>query len=172
MSEHNPFGTFGVIDPAIATGGTGLDFLKSMLERRAPSPPFSETTDIWMVSAERGRVVFEAMPSARFYNPMGVIHGGWIATLLDSCMGCAVQSALKAAQTYTTVEMKTVFVRAAHADTGLLRCEGTLLHSGRRVASSEGKVFDRESRLIAYGSETCLITDLGKKGTHTLFRVA
>ena len=169
MSEHNPFGTFGVIDPAIATGGTGLDFLKSMLERRAPSPPFSETTDIWMVSAERGRVVFEAMPSARFYNPMGVIHGGWIATLLDSCMGCAVQSALKAAQTYTTVEMKTVFVRAAQADTGLLRCEGTLLHSGRRVASSEGKVFDRESRLIAYGSETCLITDLGKKGTHTFF---
>jgi uncharacterized protein (TIGR00369 family) len=107
-----------------------------MLERRAPSPPFSETTDIWMVSAKAGRVVFEAMPSARFYNPMGVIHGGWIATLLDSCMGCAVQSALKAAQTYTTVEMKTVFVRAAHEGTGLLRCEGTLLHSGRRIASS------------------------------------
>jgi uncharacterized protein (TIGR00369 family) len=160
LSEHNPFRAFGVVDPAIATGGTGLDFLKSMLERRAPSPPFSETTDIWMVSAETGRVVFEAMPSARFYNPMGVIHGGWIATLLDSCMGSAVQSALEVAKTYTTVEMKTVFVRAARADTGLLRCEGTLLHSGRRVASSEGKVFDSESRLIAYGSETCLITDL------------
>jgi uncharacterized protein (TIGR00369 family) len=161
VSEHNPFRVFGVVDPAIATAGAGLDFLKSMLERREPSPPFSETTDIWMVSAETGRVVFEAMPSARFYNPMGVIHGGWIATLLDSCMGCAVQSALKAAQTYTTVEMKTVFVRAAHERTGLLRCEGTLLHSGKRVASSEGKVFDREGRLIAYGSETCLITDLG-----------
>jgi acyl-coenzyme A thioesterase PaaI-like protein len=59
-----------------------------MLEHREPSPPFSGTTDIWMVSAETGRVVFEGMPSARFYNPMGVIHGGWIATLLDSCMGC------------------------------------------------------------------------------------
>jgi uncharacterized protein (TIGR00369 family) len=163
MSENNPFQTFGVVDPAIATGGTGLDFLKRMLERRAPSPPFSATTDIWMVSAETGRVVFEAMPSDRFHNPMGVIHGGWLAMLLDSCMGCAVQSTLKAAQTYTTVEMKTVFVRAALADTGLLRCEGTLLHSGRRVASSEGKVFDREGRLIAYGSETCLITDLGSR---------
>ena len=158
MSEHNPFRVFGVADPAIAIGGTGLDFLKSMLERRAPSPPFSETTGIWMVSAETGRVVFEAKPSTRFYNPMGVIHGGWIATLLDSCMGCVVQSTLKAGQTYTTVEMKTVFVRAAHEETGLLRCEGMLLHSGKRIASSEGKVFDREGRLIAYGSETCLIT--------------
>lgn len=163
MSEHNPFQTFGVVDSAIATSGTGLDFLKSMIERRTPSPPFSDTTDIWMVSAESGRVVFEAMPSDRFRNPMGVIHGGWIATLLDSCMGCVVQSTLKAAQTYTTVEMKTVFARAARADTGLLRCEGSLLHAGRRVASSEGKVFDREGRLIAYGSETCLITDLGSR---------
>jgi uncharacterized protein (TIGR00369 family) len=161
LSEHNPFGAFGVVDPAIATEKAGLDFLQSMLERRAPSPPISETADIWMVSAETGRVVFEAMPSARFYNPMGVIHGGWIATLLDSCMGCAVQSTLKAAQTYTTIEMKTVFVRAVHAETGLLRCEGILLHSGRRIASSEAKVFDGEGRLIAYGSETCLITDVG-----------
>jgi uncharacterized protein (TIGR00369 family) len=163
LSEHNPFRAFGVVESAIATGGTGLDFLQSMLERRAPSPPFSKTTDIWMVTAETGRVVFEGMPSTRFYNPMGVAHGGWLATLLDSCMGCVVQSTLKAAQTYTTVEMKTVFVRAVLADTGLLRCEGTLLHSGRRVASSEGKVFDREGRLIAYGSETCLITDLGSR---------
>jgi len=163
LSEHNPFRAFGVVDPAIAAGGTGVDFLKSMLERRAPSPPFSETTDIWMVSAETGRVVFEAMPATRFYNPMGVVHGGWIATLLDSCMGCAVQSALEAAQTYTTIEMKTVFVRAAHERSGLLRCEGTLLHSGTRVASSEANVFDREGRLIAYGSETCLITDLSSR---------
>jgi uncharacterized protein (TIGR00369 family) len=161
LSEHNPFQDFGVVNPAIATAATGLDFLKSMLERREPSPPFSEATDIWMVSANTGRVVFEAMPSARFYNPMGVIHGGWIAMLLDSCMGCAVQSTLKAAQTYITIEMKTVFVRAAHAESGLLHCEGTLLHSGMRVASSEGKVFDGEGRLIAYGSETCLITHFG-----------
>jgi len=78
-------------------------------------------------------------------------------------MGCAVQSALEAAQTYTTIEMKTVFVRAAHERSGLLRCEGTLLHSGTRVASSEANVFDREGRLIAYGSETCLITDLSSR---------
>ena len=86
-----------------------------------------------MVSAEKGRVVFEAMPSARSYNPMGVVHGGWIATLLDSCMGCVVQSTLKAAQSYTMIEMKTLFVRAARADTGILRCEA----------------FDGEGRLIA-----------------------
>ena len=71
LSEHNLFGAFDVVEPAIATERTGLDFLKSMLVRRVPSPPFSETTDIWMVSAETGRVVFEAMPSARFYNLWG-----------------------------------------------------------------------------------------------------
>jgi uncharacterized protein (TIGR00369 family) len=160
VSEHNPFRAFGVADPAIATAVTGLDFLQSMIERREPAPPFSDTTDIWIVSAETGRVVFEGMPSQRFYNPMGIIHGGWIAMLLDSCMGCAVHSVLNVAQTYTTIEMKTVFVRPAHVKTGLLRCEGALMHSGKRVASAEGKVFDSERRLIAYGSETCLITDL------------
>jgi uncharacterized protein (TIGR00369 family) len=161
LSEQNPARTFGLVSPAIATAATGLDLLKSMLEHREPSPPFSETTNIWMVSVATGRVVFEGMPSARFYNPMGVIHGGWIATLLDSCMGCVVHSTLKAAQTYTTIEMKTVFVRPSQEKSGLLRCEGTLLHSGKRIASSEGKVFDSDGRLIAYGSETCLITDLG-----------
>jgi acyl-coenzyme A thioesterase PaaI-like protein len=105
MSERNPFQAFGIVGPAILTRGTGLDFLKSLLERTHPSPPFSASTDIWIVSAETGRVRFEAMPSARFYNPMGVVHGGWIATLLDSCMGCAVHSTLEAGQTYTTIEM-------------------------------------------------------------------
>ena len=117
LSEHSPFQAFGVVDPAIATAATGLDFLKSMLERREPSPPFSETTDIWIVSAEMGRVVFEGMPSARFCNPMGVIHGGWLATPLDSCMECVVHSTLKVAQTYTTIEMKTV-------DMGSVLCGG------------------------------------------------
>lgn len=165
MSEHNPFQSFGVVGPAILTQGTGLDFLKRLLDRSHPSPPFSEITDIWLVSAETGRVRFEAMPSARFYNPMGVVHGGWIATLLDSCMGCAIHSTLQAAQTFTTIEMKTVFVRPAYENTGRLRCEGTLVHSGKRVASSEGKVFDGQDRLVAYGSETCLITDLGSKAS-------
>ena len=154
MSNHSP---------EIAAAASGIDLLKRMLEHRAPWPPFSETTDIWMVAAEIGHVIFEGLPSARFYNPMGVVHGGWIATLLDSCMGCVVHSTLKAAQTYTTIEMKTVFVRPVHEKTGLLRCEGTLLHGGRRIASAEGKVFDTEGRLVAYGSETCLITDLGSR---------
>jgi len=163
MSAHNPFSSFGVVPPATATAATGLEFLRGMIEGRHPAPPFSAATDIWIVSAEPGRVVFEAMPSARFYNPMGSVHGGWIATLLDSGMGCAVHSTLKPGQVFTTLEMKTVFVRAAYEKTGRLRCENLLLHAGSRIASAEGKVYDGEGRLVAYGSETCLITDPGRQ---------
>jgi uncharacterized protein (TIGR00369 family) len=163
MSTLNPFSSFGVVPPPAATAASGLDFLLGMLEGRHPAPPFSAATDIWIVSAEPGRVVFEAMPSARFYNPMGTVHGGWIATLLDSGMGCAVHSTLKPGQVFTTLEMKTVFAKAAYETTGKLRCESALMHSGSRVASAEGKIYDGAGRLIAYGSETCLITDIASK---------
>jgi uncharacterized protein (TIGR00369 family) len=105
-------------------------------------------------------VAFEASPSARFYNPMGLVHGGWLALLLDTAMGCAVHSTLEPGQIYTTVEMKTAFVRPVRETTGKLRCEGVLLHAGSRIASSEGKVFDGAGRLVAHGSETCLISTI------------
>jgi uncharacterized protein (TIGR00369 family) len=108
-------------------------------------------------------VAFEASPSARFYNPMGLVHGGWRALLLDTAMGCAVHSALEPGQIYTTVEMKTAFVRPVRA-TGKLRCDRVLLHAGSRIASSKGKVFDGAGRLVAHGSETCLISAI-RSGT-------
>jgi uncharacterized protein (TIGR00369 family) len=160
MNEHNPHKSFGLVPRETAAGLSGLEFLRGLLERRLPAPPFAEVTDLWPVSVESGRIVFAAMPSARFYNPMGVVHGGWIATLLDTAMGCAVHSILKPGQVFTTLEMKTVFVRAVFETTGKLTCEGVLLHSGGRVASSEGKMFDGSGRLVAYGSETCLITTM------------
>jgi uncharacterized protein (TIGR00369 family) len=90
---------------------SGLDFLKHLADGSHPAPPFARETDIWIVGAERGRVLFAAMPSKRFYNPLGTVHGGWISTLLDSAMGCAVHSVLLAGQTYTTVDMTVNFVR-------------------------------------------------------------
>ena len=149
--------TFGVVPQARATALGGLEFLRQMLAGTLPSPPFAETTDMWPISADRGRVVFEAAPSARFYNPMGMVHGGWLGTVLDTVMGCAVHSALEAGQFYTTLEMKIVFVKAVFEKTGVLRAEGTLLHAGSRVASAEGKIFDAAGTLVAHGSETCLI---------------
>lgn len=88
---------------------------------------------------------------------MGLVHGGWLALLLDTAMGSAVHSTFSAGQGYTTVEMKTTFVKAVREATGKLRCEGTLLHGGSRIASSEGKVFNSADDLVAHGSETCLV---------------
>ena len=160
MPDHNPAREFGLVSLETAASLSGLDFLRGLIDRIYPAPPFAEVTDIWPVSAEPGRIVFEGMPSARFYNPMGIVHGGWIATLLDTAMGCVVHAGLKPGQTYATIEMKTAFVRPVSQRTGKLRCEGTLLHLGARVASSEGKIFDEGGRLIAYGSESCAIADM------------
>jgi len=157
----NPYKTFGVVPRDAATAQAGIDFLRQMMEARHPAAPISETLDFWLTSIEPGRVTFEGVPSARFYNPMGTVHGGWLSTLLDSAMGCVVHTMLAAGQAYTTVEMKTVFVRPVFEKTGKLRCEGALVHAGKRIATSEGKLFDGEGNLLAHGSETCLIMDAG-----------
>jgi uncharacterized protein (TIGR00369 family) len=137
---------------------SGLEFLRGLMDGTLPAPAFGTTSRIKPVSAEAGRVVFEGEPSGDFYNPMGTVHGGWIATLIDTAMACAVHSSLKPGEIFTTVEMHITFVRPVHETTGTLRCEGVLLHSGGRVASAEGKLYDAAGNLIAHGSETCLIT--------------
>jgi uncharacterized protein (TIGR00369 family) len=157
--ELNSSEAVGLVPLAELAGISGLDFLRRLLDGTYPRPPFSKEMDIWPVSFEAGRVIFAATPSARFYNPIGIVHGGWIATLLDSAMGCAVHSTLQAGQTFVTLEMKTVFVKAVAEKTGQLQCEGLLLHAGGRIASSEAKIHDASGSLIAYGSETCLIMD-------------
>jgi uncharacterized protein (TIGR00369 family) len=152
----------GIVPLDTAASMTGIEFLIALRDGHLVRPPFSETTDIVPIEIEPGRLVFEGTPSERFYNPMGVVHGGWIATLLDTAMACAIQSTLSAGQTYTTLELKTNFVRPVFAATGALRCEGIALSVGGRIASSEGKIFDKEGNLVAHGTETCLI--MGRRG--------
>jgi uncharacterized protein (TIGR00369 family) len=135
----------------------GLDFLKRLVDGSYPAPPFAGETGIWIVEAERGRVLFAATASKRFYNPLGTVHGGWISTLLDSAMGCAVHSVLAPGQAYTTVDMTVSFVRPVFQTTGKLRCEGKIIHAGGRIATAEGRVWDDADTLIAHGSETCLV---------------
>lgn len=149
--------SFGLVPREIAGATSGLEFLRRLLEGRYPAPPFAEVSDVWPVSVEKGRIIFEAAPSSRFYNPMGLVHGGWLALLLDTAMGCAVHSALDAGQGYATTDLRTTFVKPVSEATGRLRCEATLLHMGRRTASSEGKVCDAQGALVAHGSETCQI---------------
>jgi len=147
----------GVVGSDLATAVSGLEFLTALREGVQPPPQVAGVTEIWLTEVEAGRVLFEALPSARFYNPLGTVHGGWISTLLDSAMGCAVHSTLQPRQTYTTVDMTVSFVRPVSERTGKLSCEGKVIHVGGRIATAEGRVWDQAGSLIAHGSETCLL---------------
>lgn len=148
---------FGVVTRDVLLAEEGLSFLRGMAEGRHPGPPIAEAMDLDLVEVEEGRVVFTGKPSARFFNPLGTIHGGWTATILDSAMACAVHAMLRAGEAYTTLEMKLNYVRPVLPDGGTLRCEGRIIHRGNTVATSEGKLVDDRGRLLAHGTETCVI---------------
>jgi uncharacterized protein (TIGR00369 family) len=136
---------------------SGLEFLQGMLEGRFPPPPICATLKFELVEVEHGRAVFEGVPEFAFYNPIGVVHGGYAATLLDSCMGCAVHAGLPAGQAYTTLEFKINFVRAMTDKTGRVRAEGRVIHPGNRAATAEGNLYDARGKLLAHATTTCLI---------------
>jgi uncharacterized protein (TIGR00369 family) len=137
---------------------TGLEVLRAIAAGELPGAPIAELLGFEPVEAEEGRVVFAAVPAAKHYNPIGTVHGGLAATLLDSAMGCAVHSTLPAGVGYTTLELKVNFTRPITAETGRILCEGTLVHRGGRVATAEGRVFaEATGKLLADGSTTCLI---------------
>ncbi len=149
--------SFGVTDFKTATSMSGIEFLRAMMSGKYPAPPICETLDFILVEAEPGRAVFEGLPSDRFRNPLGTVHGGWMTTLLDSALGCAVHSTLKASYGYTTVDLAISFVRAVHQSTGKLRCEGKVIHVGGRIATAEARLVDAEGKLYAHGTTTCLV---------------
>ncbi len=138
---------------------SGLEFLRAMAAGTLPAAPIGAVFDFDLVEIEKGRVVFAGTPDQRFYNPIGSVHGGYAATLLDSCMGCAVHSTLEAGIGYTTLEFKIQLVRGMNDRTGLVRAEGVVLHSGRRAATASGELRDSAGRLLAHGSTTCIILD-------------
>lgn len=140
---------------------TGKEILEGLLSGALPAPPFGPTTNMVPVELEEGRIVFIGRAGAAFLNPLGTIHGGWIATILDSAMGCAVHSTLKAGQIYTTTSMTVNYVRPLTEKSGVVRCEAVAVHIGGRLATSEGKLIDERGRLIAHGSETCMIMTPG-----------
>ncbi len=139
------------------TGISGRETLERVLSGEFPAPPFAPTMLIDLVEVGEGRVAFRGQPDFSFLNPMGTVHGGWIATILDSAMGCAVHSTLKPGQLYTTTAMTINYVRPLMADSGEVRCEATTVYSGARMATSEGRLIDGKGRVIAHGSESCLI---------------
>ena len=135
----------------------GIDYVRAIFAGELPAPPIADLMGFHGVEAEPGRAVFEIVPGGQHYNPIGSVHGGVALTLLDSAMGCAVHTLLEAGVGYTTLELKANFVRPIRADTGVVRCEGTVLHAGSRVATAEGRVTDGAGKLLAHGTTTCLV---------------
>lgn len=149
----------GVIPPEALRTLSGLDLLRGLRDGTLPPPPMGRLLGFGLEEVEEGRVVFAAVPGTRHYNPIGTVHGGFAATLLDSCMACAVQSTLARGFGYTTLELKVNLVRAMTEDTGPVRAEGRVLHAGRRVATAEGRLTDAAGRLLAHGTTTCLVIE-------------
>ena len=128
----------GVVSLETLLAYDGLAFLKAIIAGELPAPPMTATLGFALVAAEHGRVVFEGEPQPRHYNPLGSVHAGFAATLLDSALACSVHSTLVKGETYTTLELKFNLVRAVTADTGVVAAEGRIIHRGRSIATAEG----------------------------------
>ena len=142
---------------AAARGLPGLEFLRKVASGELPRPPISALMNFGLAELSEGRAVFTVEPAEYHYNPIGVVHGGLAATLLDSAMGCAVHSTLPAGAGYTTLEVKVNFVRPLTAETGAVRCEAEVIHVGGRTATAQGRVLDAAGRLYAHATTTCII---------------
>jgi uncharacterized protein (TIGR00369 family) len=153
--------TFTWDDPAGVNANlkrlSGLEFLTRVLTGEFPPPPMARLMNIRITEVEKGRVVFEGTPEEYHYNPLGVVHGGMAATLLDSALGCCVNSHLDAGDFYTTLELKVNYLRPITLETGPVRAIATTVHIGRTTALVEGRVLDARDRVYAYASSTCLI---------------
>lgn len=162
MSADDPEGVpaaprFAPLDPGDVAGLSGLEALRLMRDGRLPAPPMARLARMRLVRVEEGEVAFAGEPDETMLNPLGTVHGGWTATLLDSAMACAVHATLKPGEGYTTLEFKLNFVRAVLPGSGAVRAEGRVIHRARRTATSEGRLLDAQGRLLAHGTETCLV---------------
>jgi uncharacterized protein (TIGR00369 family) len=136
---------------------SGLEFVRGLADGSLPLNTIARTLGYDVTEAVSGRVVVTAEPSDHLLNPAGTVHGGFSATLLDSCMGLAIQSTLEKGLSQTTLEFKISLVRPITSDTGEIKAEGVVLSRGRRVGTAEGRITDGKGRLLAHGTTTCLI---------------
>jgi uncharacterized protein (TIGR00369 family) len=144
-------------------GRPGIALFDAMLAGDLPPAPIALTLDFALVFAEPGRAIFQGRPNRRHYNPMGTVHGGWFATLLDSALGCAVHAAMPAGKAYTTLELKVNIVRALTDKVPLVRAEGRTIHVGGQTATAEGRLTGPDGRLYAHATTTCLVFDFPPK---------
>ena len=142
------------------TSRSGPEILEAMMSGALPYPPMSETMNMALLEVGNGRAVFQGIPLLQHYNPLGTVHGGWFATLLDSALGCAVQTTLPAGRSYTTAELSVNIVRPATQKTGPLRAVAKIVHAGRQLATAEARIEDEKGKLYAHATTTCVVFDV------------
>lgn len=140
-------------------GLSGMEVLDAISAGELPAPPMGETLDFVPIRMAPGLAIFQGRPQRRHYNPLGTVHGGWFAALLDSAVGCAVHSTLPAGRGYTTLEIKINLVRALTEAVPLVRAEGKVIHVGRQVGTAEGRIVGPDGKLYAHATTTCMIFD-------------
>jgi uncharacterized protein (TIGR00369 family) len=150
---------YGIVSAERQKEMSGLEFVQALVDGTLPHNTMAQTLSYEIVEAEKGRVVVTALPKDTHLNPAGTVHGGLAATMLDSCMGLAIQTLLDKGVGSTTLEFKISFVRPITPETGLIRAEATVINQGRRVGTAEGRVTDAKGRLLVHGTTTCLIFD-------------
>jgi uncharacterized protein (TIGR00369 family) len=157
MSSRTAAKTYGIVSADRQKAMSGLEFVQGLADGTLPLNPIAQTLGYDVTEAVKGRVGLTAEPNAAHLNPAGTVHGGFAATLLDSCMGLAVQTMLEKGVAQTTLEFKISLTRPITPETGLIKAEGVVLNCGRRVGTAEGRITDRQGRLLAHGTTTCLI---------------
>jgi uncharacterized protein (TIGR00369 family) len=155
--------TFTWTDPAEHAGllprRSGLDLLRAMAAGELPPPPVMDLIDLSGMEVEEGSVTFYLQPQEFHYNPLGTVHGGWIATLLDSALGCAVHTTLAPGKTYTTLELKINYIRGLTDKVPLVRAVGEVIHVGGKTGTSHGRLIGPDGTLFAHATTTCIVLD-------------
>jgi uncharacterized protein (TIGR00369 family) len=158
-----PKAEYGVTPTEVMASMAGIEFVRAIFANKLPSPPIMQTVEPFDCTAEPGVVVLNSIPGFRHYNPIGSVHGGYAAILLDSAMGLAVQSMLPPGMGFTTLEFKVSFIKGMTKDTGAIRTEGRILNVGRRTATAEARITDAKGRLLAHATTTCLVFEIPKE---------
>ena len=153
-------GKAGLARPEDVAGKTGMEVMTAMLDGKLPYPHIADTLDFALIEVAPGKAVFQGTPQLKHYNPLGTVHGGWYATMLDSAVGCAVHTMMPVGRAYTTAELSVNIVRAASHKTGPLRAIGTVIHCGRQLATAEARIVGPDGKLYAHATTTCLVFEV------------
>ena len=150
----------GVARPEQLAGKTGLELMQGMLSAEIPYAAIAKTLDFCLIEVSAGVAIFQGTPGTAHLNPMGTVHGGWYATLLDSALGCAVHTLMPAGRAYTTAELSVNIVRALPLKVQRVRAEGKVIHCGRQLATADARLVGPDGTLYAHATATCLVFDI------------